>query len=294
MGWYLMEYAFFPGCIAKNVYPGIDKATRIVFEKLGVGLYDYAYSCCPPPGVVACYDKDTWYTLGARNLALSAQDNRDIMTICAGCYGTLHNVWHELEHNEEKKAYVNEHLGRIGMQYKGTVKPIHFVDVLSGMREQIKQLAEINLGLKVAVHYGCHYLKPTAVTGENSENPTILDDLVGLVGCESVPFKDRLTCCGAGGGVMSGEPDLSLKIIERKLKNIKKADVDCIVNVCSFCHMNFDQSQKKLESFDIPVLHLNQLLGLAFGFKHKHLGLHMNLVSTRDLVKQVKEAKKQG
>ena len=289
-----MEYAFFPGCIAKNVYPGIDKATRMVFDKLGVGLSDYAYSCCPPPGVVACYDKDTWYTLGARNLALSAPDNRDIMTICAGCYGTLHNVWHELEHNAEKKAYVNEHLGRIGMSYKGTVRPIPFVDVLSGMREQIRQLAEINLGLKVAVHYGCHYLKPTLVTGENSENPTILDELVGLVGCESVPFKDRLTCCGAGGGVMSGEPDLSLKIIERKLKNIKRANVACIVNVCSFCHMNFDQSQKKLESFDIPVLHLNQLLGLAFGFKHKHLGLHMNLVTTRDLVKKVKEAKKQG
>ena len=115
---------------------------------------------------------------------------------------------------------------------------------------------------------------------------------MALVGCESVPFKDRLTCCGAGGGVMSGEPDLSLGIIGTKLKNIRKADVDCIVNICSFCHMNFDQSQKKLESFDIPVLHLNQLLGLAFGVKHKHLGLHMNLVSTRDLVKKVKGAKK--
>jgi heterodisulfide reductase subunit B len=288
----MTDYAFFPGCIAKNVYPGIEKATRIVFDKMGVGLHDYAYSCCPPPGVVACYDKDTWYALGARNLAQSEPDNLDIMTICAGCYGTLHNVWHGLNADPARKAMVNDHLGRIGMTYKGTSRPIHFVDVLSTMREDISRLKEIDLGLRVAVHYGCHYLKPTEVTGENSENPTILDELVGLVGCKSVPFKDRLTCCGAGGGVMSGEPDLSLKIIGTKLKNIKKANVDCIVNVCSFCHMNFDQSQKKLESFDIPVLHLTQLLGLAFGQKHKHLGLHMNLVSTRDLVKKVKEAKK--
>ncbi|MCC7568630.1 MAG: CoB--CoM heterodisulfide reductase subunit B, partial [Candidatus Methanofastidiosa archaeon] len=42
-----MDYAFFPGCIAKNVYPGIEKATRIVFEKMNVGLHDYPYSCCP-------------------------------------------------------------------------------------------------------------------------------------------------------------------------------------------------------------------------------------------------------
>lgn len=286
------DYAFFPGCIAKNVYPGIEKATRIVSGTLGIGLTDYGYSCCPPPGVVACYDKDTWLALGARNLALSEADNRDIMTICAGCYGTLHNVWHTLNENKAKRDFVNDHLGRIGMSYRGTSRPVHFVDVLDGMRDTIKEKKQLDLGLRVAVHYGCHYLKPTDVTGENSEAPTLLDDIVGLVGCESVPFKDRLTCCGAGGGVMSGEPDLSLRIMERKLKNIKKANVDCIVNICSFCHMNFDQSQKKLESYDIPVLHLNQLLGLAFGSKHKHLGLHMNLVSTRDIVKKVKDVKK--
>jgi heterodisulfide reductase subunit B len=290
----MSDYAFFPGCIAKNVYPGIEKATRIVSDTLGIGLTDYNYSCCPPPGVVACYDKDTWLALGARNLALSEGDNRDIMTICAGCYGTLHNVWHTLNENKVKRDFVNDHLGRIGMTYRGTSRPIHFVDVLDGMRDTIKEKKQIDLGLRVAVHYGCHYLKPTDVTGENSEAPTLLDEIVGLVGCESVPFKDRLTCCGAGGGVMSGEPDLSLRIMERKLKNIKKAKVDCIVNICSFCHMNFDQSQKKLESYDIPVLHLNQLLGLAFGSKHKHLGLHMNLVSTRDIVKRIKDEKRRG
>ncbi len=289
-----MKYAFFPGCIAKNVYPGIEKATRLVSAKLGIDLVDYEYSCCPPPGVIACYDKDSWLTLGARNLSLSEKDNHDIMTICAGCYGTLHNVWHTLKQDQDKMEFVNEHLSRIDTEYKGNIRPVHFVDLLSKMRDEIKQNKEIDLDFRVAVHYGCHYLKPSDVTGENSEAPKILDEIVSLLGCESVPFKDRLTCCGAGGGVMSGEPDLSLKIIDRKLKNIEKADVDCIINICSFCHMNFDQSQKKLHAYDIPVLHLNQLLGLAFGFKHKHLGLHTNLVSTRDIVKKVKGAKRES
>jgi len=288
----MREYAYFPGCIGKNVYPGIEKATRLVFDTLDVGLRDYAYSCCPPPGVVACYDKESWYTIGARNLALSEQDGLDIMTICAGCYGTLHNVWHELNHNKELMDKVNENLDTIGMSYSGKSRPIHFVDILDSMRDKVKSSKEIDLGFKVAVHYGCHYLKPSDVTGESPEEPTLLDELVGLIGCESVPFKDRLTCCGAGGGVMSGEPDLSLKIIKTKLDNIRKKDVDAIVNICSFCHMQFDQSQKKLKTFDIPVLHLNQLLGLAFGHKQKHLGLHMNLVSNRDLVKKVKMARK--
>lgn len=286
------KYAFFPGCIAKNVYPGIEKSTRLVFDTLGIELHDYEYSCCPPPGVLACYDKDTWLTLGARNLSLSETDDLDILTICAGCYGTLHNVWHTLQTDPEKFKYVNEHLNEVDMEYKGTARPIHFVDILKEHTDTITSLKKADLGLRVAVHYGCHYLKPSLVTGENSERPTLLDDLVSMVGCTSVPFKDSLTCCGAGGGVMSGEPDLDLKIIDRKLGNMQKADIDCIVNICSFCHMNFDQSQKKLGKYNIPVLHLNQLLGLAFGLKHKHLGLHLNLVSTRDIVKRVKVAMK--
>ncbi|HOP09108.1 MAG TPA: CoB--CoM heterodisulfide reductase iron-sulfur subunit B family protein [Candidatus Methanofastidiosa archaeon] len=288
----MTEYAFFPGCIGKNVYPGIEKATRLVFGTLDVDLKDYPYSCCPPPGVVACYDKESWYTIGARNLALSEAEDLDIMTICAGCYGTLHNVWHELTHNRKLLEKVNENLDTIGMHYSGKSRPIHFVDILDGMRKEISEKKEIDLGFDVAVHYGCHYLKPSSVTGENPESPSVLDDIVGLVGCRSIEFKDRLTCCGAGGGVMSGEPDLSLRMIETKLKNIQERNVDAIINICSFCHMQFDQSQKKLKRFEIPILHLNQLLGLAFGHKQKHLGLHMNLVSNRDLVKKVKMARR--
>ncbi|MBN1786409.1 MAG: CoB--CoM heterodisulfide reductase subunit B [Candidatus Methanofastidiosa archaeon] len=288
------EYAFFPGCIAKNVYPGIEKATRIVFEKLGIGLRDYEYSCCPPPGVLACYDKPSWLVMGARNLSQSEKDGLNPMTVCSGCYGTLHNVWYALKNDPDLMGFVNDHLGRIDAEYKGKVHPIHFVDILKNYKEKIAELKEIDLGLNVAVHYGCHYLKPSSVTGENSERPTLLDELVGLAGCKAVPFKDGLTCCGAGGGVMSGEPDVSLKIINTKLNNMKDANVDAIVNICSFCHMQFDQSQKKLKTTEIPVLHLNQLFGLAFGIRPKHLALHTHLVSTRDLEKKLKDLKKGG
>jgi len=286
------EYAFFPGCIARNVYPGIEKATRVVFEKLGIGLKDYEYSCCPPPGVMACYDKPSWLVIGARNLLQSEADGLNPMTVCAGCYGTLHNVWYALQNDPELMDFVNDNLSRIDLKYEGKIHPIHFLDILKEQRKRIKELKEIDLGLNVAVHYGCHYLKPSAVTGENSERPDLLEEMVKLVGCNPVPFKDSLSCCGAGGGVMSGEPDVSLKIVNTKLNNMQSAGVDAIVNICSFCHMQFDQSQKKLGATNIPVLHLNQLYGLAFGIRPKHLALHTHLVSTRDIVKKVKAAKK--
>ena len=294
-----MKYALFLGCVARNVYPSIEKATRDVFKELEIELIDEPYSCCPAPGAIGSYDEESWLTLGARNLSLSEEEWLDVMAICNGCYGTLHRVHKILEHDEEKKAIVNSHLKKIGIEYKGgAIKPVHFLDVLSKdeVKEKILENKKIDLGLNVALHYGCHYLRPRYEDADyNVEKPTVFEEIIELLGCESIEFKDKLSCCGAGGGVWSGVEELGIDILEEKIRNVHEAgDVDCIVNICPFCHMHIDQSQKKsqFKTDPIPTLHLNQLIGLAFGIKDKTMALHTHMVSTRDVVKKVKKSAK--
>ena len=78
-------------------------------------------SCCPAPGVFRSFDIDTWMTLGARNITLSEDINRDLITMCNGCYGTLNDVNTQLKEDPSKKAKVNEHLKKINKEYKGSL-----------------------------------------------------------------------------------------------------------------------------------------------------------------------------
>jgi heterodisulfide reductase subunit B len=100
-------------------------------------------------------------------------------------------------------------------------------------------------------------------------------------------------CCGAGGGVRAASLDIALDMTREKLENVKQANADCILNVCSFCHLQFDRGQKELEEnmnleYNMPVIHLSQLIGLAFGSDPSNLGLQMHAVSVEPLLKKLK------
>jgi heterodisulfide reductase subunit B len=76
------------------------------------------------------------------------------------------------------------------------------------------------------------------------------------------------------------------------------ANVDAIVEVCPFCHMQFDVGQTEVNkkygtNYSIPVFHLAQLYGLAMGLGADELTLDSHLIdSAPALAKIVAEADK--
>ncbi|MFX0038867.1 MAG: CoB--CoM heterodisulfide reductase subunit B [Promethearchaeota archaeon] len=285
------KYSLFLGCVIPNRYPFIESATKKVFQKLGVDFIEMeGASCCPAPGVFRGFDVDSWLIIGARNITIAEQNNYDIATMCNGCYGSLLEVNHQLNTDAKKREMVNSHLAKVNREYKGSVKVKHIIEVLykdiglENISNRVKYGRKNKLDLNVAVHYGCHILKPAEIRpwGNESESPRFLDELVEITGCKSLDYLDKNRCCGAAGAVRSAFKEISLDFTREKLLNMRAAGAEAIITVCPFCHLQFDLGQIEINSifkdtietpFNIPVIYYTQLLGLALGMSPEEVGL---------------------
>ncbi|AGF96409.1 CoB--CoM heterodisulfide reductase subunit B [Methanosarcina mazei] len=292
------KLSLFLGCIVPNRYPGIEKATKLCLQRLEIDACDLpGASCCPAPGVFKSFDKATWLALASRNIVLSERMERDVLTVCNGCYGSLADANMELKKDPEMKACTNSCLKEIGMEFRGTSEIRHIIEFLYKEfgPEKLKEYITTPLDLKVALHYGCHLIKPSKDRNlGDTESPVFFDELVEATGAKSVDYTDKMMCCGAGGGVRSGYADESLEMLEHKLDCIRKAGVDCIVNACPFCHLQFDRGQIAVNEkfgtdYSIPVLHYSQLLGLALGFSPDQLGIEQNAVQNIEFLAKIYE-----
>jgi heterodisulfide reductase subunit B len=295
-----MAYAYFLGCIMNNRYPGVEKSTRVLMDKLGVELADMeGASCCPAPGVFGSFDKETWATIAARNITIAEDMGSDILTECNGCFGSLHEANDLLKEDEEFKSKVNGSLSEINREFQGSSNVRHFAEVLYndvGL-EKISEVLEKELNLNIAVHYGCHFLKPSdELQIDNPKKPKILDELVEITGAKSVDYADKLMGCGAGGGLRARDKAVTTSFTKEKLDNMTAAGVDAIVDVCPFCHMQFDVGQKEVNEqygtdFAIPVLHLAQLYGLAMGLSPEECTLDKQIVDPTELMNKINAPK---
>ncbi len=288
---YKWRYGFFLGCVIPNRYPMIEASIRNVFDHLGAEILELpGASCCPAPGVFRAFHIPTWLVIAARNISIAEEIGVNPLTGCNGCYGTLRDAWYELEHEYELKKEVNEYLAKINRTYKGNFEPKHVVQAfyLDMGLDYLKDYVKLKFSdLKVAVHYGCHIVKPSDKRPWDGEyeSPTFLDEIVEITGAKSIDYKDKYMCCGAGGAVRTAVKEVAADFTREKLTNMRNAGVDIVINCCPFCHLQLDLGQMEAnnifkdeigEPFKIPVIYITQLLGLSFGIDPNLLGLVKN------------------
>jgi heterodisulfide reductase subunit B len=290
------RFALFLGCNAPVRTLNYDLATRVVLSKLGVEVEDQdEFACCGYP--LESADHLTAITMGARNLAVAEREGLDILAICSACSGSLMRTRAMLMEDEDLRKEVNDRLKKMGLEFTGRSKVRHLLrflheDIgLEGLRRHVTRPLE---GWRVAVHYGCHYLKPSEIVGgpDNPELPHTVDELVEVTGAESIDYTERLLCCG--GAILGYREEDSQTLIAKKMESIIDAGADCLEMHCAFCGVMYDGNQRAAEriadkQFRMPVLPYPQLLGLAMGLDPEELGFKQNRVKAKDLLARLDE-----
>ncbi len=215
-----------------------------------------------------------------------------MVTPCSACFVLLSKTNTALKQYPELRAQVKESLAAGKLEYNGTVKVRHLLDVFANDigYDKIKSQVKKDLsGLKVAPYYGCQIVRP-GPTFDHPEYPKSLDGLVNSLGAEAVSFPLKARCCG-GSLIIPGE-DLALGLIRKLLDCATASGADCIVTVCPLCQTNLDAYQRRVNSkfhtrYKLPVLFFTQLVGLALGLDPKDLGLSTQIVSPEKVLASV-------
>lgn len=285
-----MKYAFFPGCTLDAI-KGAKLNTIKVAEKLGIQLVEMdGWTCC---GASHVQDVNELLalTLNARNISLAEKLGLPVLTVCNTCTQMLRSAKDRLDSDEVIREKVNEVLGETGNEYKGTSKITHLLWALIedlGLEKLKEKVAKPLKGLKIAPFYGCHILRPQKIMGFDSINPHSLEDVISTLGAESVYYSKRLDCCGTHA-INSAENEVN-SLSRQICMEAQKAGAHCIVTPCPLCQMQLDMYQtnskkESAEDLNIPVLHLDELLGLALGVSAQELDLKRHGVETGVLEK---------
>jgi len=280
------RYAFFWGCFVQGRLPYMEKSTRAVAQALGLQICDLeGLSCCPEKTLAKNVSHDAWLVGAARNLSVAEAAGCDFATPCPGCMGTLAGAQAEMVADQRAMARVNEALERVGRAYRGTVETFHFLEVLwrefgpDGIRRRVVSPLS---GLKIAVHYGCHLLRPSSdLAFDHPFAPGKFDRLVEALGAESIEYRTKMLCCG--NLLLRVEEDQTSEAMARlKLADAAAKGAHALVAYCPSCIMQYDNVQFALqrrgEGFNLPVLCYSELLGLALGLSPETLGLSQHRV----------------
>jgi heterodisulfide reductase subunit B len=269
----------FRSCLVSTQYPGVEAATKWLFEQLGVEyIVNPDQTCCTGLGYYTdVVSFPTTVAVAARNACVAVEAGHPIQAyLCSTCYAINKKARDVLEEPAQRRR-TNDVLRKVGREYDDAVasevRHHHVLEILWSRHPSIRGLVKRRLsGLKVATHPACHYCKvfPDEVLGDG-EDLMLPEDLLEPTGVEKTGYyPEKGTHCGAGFRQRFVNPGMSMAVTREKLRRLAERGVDVCVHMCPNCHIQFDRfhdviSQTAGEDYPFVHLHVQQLLALALG-----------------------------
>jgi fumarate reductase (CoM/CoB) subunit B len=219
-------YVYFIGCFNSYRYPEFAKKTFQILQRFGVTLLPDE-QCCASPLLRTGFREDAEKVLKRNLEQIRKVGAHTIITSCAGCYTTL------------KNSYPEE---------------LHVISLPEFLAEHLEELKLKRLDITVTYHDPCHLGRHNKIY----EAPRkVIRAICTLKEMKNI--KEDSRCCGGGGGVRIGYPDISLELARNRLEDVPEG-IDYIVTSCPLCVRNLRDA-----GGDIEVIDIVELVAMAMG-----------------------------
>ncbi|WP_456484311.1 fumarate reductase (CoM/CoB) subunit TfrB [Methanopyrus kandleri] len=212
---------FFTGCLVDYRLPDTGKALVKLAEELGIRLIvPREQVCCGSP-LLRTGQLDRAERLAFENLETFRRVDPDvIVTVCAGCGATLKNNYSEL----------------LGDRFEWDVLDVTELLVEIRAHERGFRLPERTT---VTYHDPCHLKRGQGVEDEPRKLIRSIENV------EFVEMEEPDRCCGAGGGVRSGLPELAELMSDVKAHMVRETGAEVLTTVCPFCEYNLREGLER-------------------------------------------------
>ena len=234
------------GCVMNEIFGGINQATIRVLQRNGCEVVvPKNQTCC---GALHCHAgiMDTARELALRNIRAFEEQPVDVLlSNASGCGAKL----------KEYPGLFSIDSGLRNRAERFTAK----VEDISSFLDKLPQLA-IPGRIKARVAYDdpCHLLHAMKV----SKAPRNLLRLIPEL--ELVELRTPDQCCGSAGIYNLTHYELSMKILDRKIDDIHKAEVDIVATGNPGCILQIAYGLGRAGLKNIEVLHPIELLDRAY------------------------------
>lgn len=238
--------AFFSGCAIEFVFPQTGASVVRVLNKAGIEVvFPEDQSCCGIPhwGSGAF---DMAALAAAHNVKpLLAEDVQYVIVACATCATALKKEWPHLL----REAKMDD---LVPLAEKVAAKTIMFSELVSKLIAEKKLTPKDGLKLrKFTYHDSCHAKRHCGI----SEEPRAA---LQAAGYELKEMFECDTCCGMGGSYTVKRPEISMLMLQRKLKNIEDTGAEFVCAECPGCLIQIggglDKSGSKIKAKHIAEL----------------------------------------
>lgn len=235
-----LSVAYFVGCGVDTISQGAGQATVDLLRRLCRSVTVLDNNCCGLPAW-SYGDLTAARRLAARNLPLLGTGRFDaIVTDCSSCTAFV-------------KKYPKIFAEGDPLRTKAGAVAAKAKDIAEFLMSDTLAYSKTLAGKRVTFHDPCHASRGQGIAKQPREL------LRRIPGIQFVELPEADWCCGGAGAYALSHFDLAMRVLDRKMANLKKTGADVLVTTCPACIIQLSYGVRR-HGLNVAVKHLTEVL----------------------------------